>query len=136
MKKQLLRLSTLCLLFILGMTQQATAAEFRDFSVILNNQEGTMLTPEEQVQGTDVAFGVAVAEDGTVSRVALDDASAVARVIGKYHSEHGVTKLLVEADVDGPVKIYVGQCTYSTSNIIVTNSNGETVCNPAPAQAC
>ena len=135
MKKYLLRLSTLCLLFILGMTQQAFA-EFKDFSAILNNQEGTLITPEEQVQGTDVAFGVAVNDEGKSVRVDYDDPSAVATIIGKYHNEHGMTKLLVTVNVPGPVKIYVGQCTYSTSNIIVINSEGTVVCNPTPAQAC
>ncbi len=39
-------------------------AEFRDFEVIVNNQEGTMLTSNELVQGTSVEFGVSVASCG------------------------------------------------------------------------
>ena len=99
-------------LAMLGMAQSATAADFKDFSVIVNNQDGTLLTAEEQSQGTAVNFGVAVA-NGQVSRVAADDASAVATVSGKYHSDHGCTNLKVVVPNVTNVKITVGQCTYS-----------------------
>ena len=122
MKELFRRFGTLCLLLMLAMVSRADG--FKDFSVIVNNQDGTLLTAEEQVQGTDVYFGVAVADDGTVSRVAADDASAVATVYGKYHSEHGCTRLRVEVPNATNVKITVGQCTYSTSAISVRNSQG------------
>ena len=35
-------------LAMLGMSQSAMAADFKDFSVIVNNQDGTLLTAEEQ----------------------------------------------------------------------------------------
>ena len=79
MKKHLLRLCAFLMLF--GMVQTIKAADFKNFSVIVNNQTGTLLTAEEQVQGTAVNFGVAVADDGTISRVAADDASSVATKI-------------------------------------------------------
>lgn len=119
-------------LAMLGMVQTAVAADFKDFSIIVNNQTGTLLTAEEQEQGTAVNFGVAVAADGTVSRVAVDDASAVATVNGKYHSDHGCTELTVVVPVTGNVKITVGQCTYSTSEIKVTNSAGALVVSKTP----
>ena len=122
MKELFRRFGTLCLLLMLAMVSRADG--FKDFSVIVNNQDGTLLTADEQVQGTDVYFGVAVADDGTVSRVAADDASAVATVYGKYHSEHGCTRLRVEVPNATNVKITVGQCTYSTSAISVRNSQG------------
>ena len=122
MVKQLTRLGTLCLLLMLTVVSKADG--FKDFSVIVNNQEGTLLTADEQVQGTEVYFGVAVANDGTVSRVAADDASAVATVYGMYHSEHGCTRLRVEVPNATNVKITVGQCTYSTSAISVRSSQG------------
>ena len=131
------RLFVWSFLMMLGMTQTAVAADFKNFSVIVNNQSGTLLTSEEQVQGTAVSFGVAVADDGTVSRVAADDASAVATVSGKYHSEHGCTGLQVVVPVNGNVKITVGQCTFSNNAITVKNSNGETVVTKTPASpAC
>lgn len=113
MTKQMKRLGTLCLLLMLAIVSRADG--FKDFSVIVNNQEGTLLTADEQVQGTEINFGVAVADDGTVSRVAADDASAVATVSGKYHSEHGCTELSVVVPNAGNVKITVGQCTYSAA---------------------
>ena len=134
MKKHLLRLCAFLMLF--GMVQTIKAADFKNFSVIVNNQTGTLLTAEEQVQGTAVNFGVAVADDGTISRVAADDASSVATISGKFHSEHGCTNLKVVTAVPGAVKILVGQCTYSSKDIVVTNAAGETVATATPATAC
>lgn len=112
-------------------------ADFKDFSVQVNNQDGTLLTSEEiATQGTAFEFGVAVAADGTVSRVAADDASSVATVSGNYHSDHGATGLKVVVPVDGTVKITVGQCTYSGNAIKVTNSAGTEVVTKTPAKAC
>ena len=128
------RMAAMCLLLMLATVGRA--GTFKDFAVIVNNQEGTLLTSDEQVQGTDINFGVAVADNGTVSRVAADDASSVATVSGKYHSDHGCTGLKVVAPVEGSVKILVGQCTYSGKTIYVTNSDGATVASKTPAQAC
>lgn len=125
------------ILAMLGMSQGTTAADFKDFSVIVNNQDGTLLNAEEQSQGTAVEFGVAVAADGKVSRVAANDASAVATVSGKYHSDHGCTALKVVVPNATNVKITVGQCTYSSSAIKVTNANGEEVATKTPSSpAC
>lgn len=133
MKYKLLRLS---LLSILLMLYGNVFAEFRDFEVIVNNQEGTMLTSNELVQGTSVEFGIAVASDGTVSRVAAGDASSVATISGNYHSDHGLTGMKVVVPVEGNVTILVGQCTYSGNEIKVTNSAGKTVASKNPATAC
>ncbi|MBR5688582.1 MAG: Ig-like domain-containing protein [Prevotella sp.] len=138
MNKQIQRLFVFAFMLLAGLawTTNVNAAEFKDFSVIVNNQTGTLLTTDEQVQGTPVSFGVAVDDEGTVSRVAADDASAVATVSGKYHSDHGCTNLQVVTAVSGPVKILVGQCTYSSKTISVKNSNGETVVTATPTAAC
>lgn len=130
MINQLRRLGTMCLLLMLAMVSRADG--FKDFGAIVNNQEGTLLTADEQKQGTAVSFGVAVADDGTVSRVAADDASAVATVSGKFHSEHGCTELKVVVPNATNVKITVGQCTYSGSTITVTDANGKEVATKAP----
>ena len=124
-------------LAMLGMTQTAAAADFKDFSVIVNNQDGTLLTADEQSQGTAVNFGVAVDADGKVSRVAADDASAVATVSGKYHSDHGCTALKVVVPNATNVKITVGQCTYSSKTIMVTDAQGNEVASKTPSSpAC
>ena len=130
MTKQMKRLGTLCLLLMLAIVSRADG--FKDFSVIVNNQDGTLLTAEEQVQGTEINFGVAVDDDGTVSRVAADDASAVATVSGKFHSEHGCTGLQVVVPAATNVKITVGQCTYSPATINVTDEAGNVVATKTP----
>ena len=124
------RLGTLCLLLMLAIVSRADG--FKDFSVIVNNQSGTLLTAEEQVQGTAINFGVAVADDGAVSRVAADDASAVATVSGKYHGEHGCQALQVMVPNATNVKITVGQCTYSPAAITVTDAAGNVVATKTP----
>ncbi len=125
------------MLFLMCIGTVASWADFKDFSVQVNNQEGTLLTSEEMaVQHTAFEFGVAVASDGAVSRVAAGDANSVATVSGKYHSDHGSTGLKVVVPVDGNVKITVGQCTYSGSAIKVTNSDGAEVATKTPGTAC
>ena len=130
MTKQMKRLGTLCLLLMLAIVSRADG--FKDFGAIVNNQDGTLLTAEEQVQGTAINFGVAVADDGTVSRVAADDASAVATVSGKFHSEHGCQVLQVVVPNATNVKITVGQCTYSPAAITVTDAAGNVVATKTP----
>ena len=107
---------------------------FQDFSAIINNQTGTLLTKAEQVQGTSVSFGVAV-DAGVVSRVAADDDDRVATISGKYHSDHGCTNVNVVVPVPGPVKISVGECTYSTKNITITNSASQVI-SKTPEATC
>ena len=46
-------------LAVLGMAQTAAAADFKDFSVIVNNQDGTLLTADEQSQCTDLTHRAA-----------------------------------------------------------------------------
>ena len=132
MTKQMKRLGTLCLLLMLTIVSRADG--FKDFSVIVNNQEGTLLTADEtKAQGTEINFGVAVGDDGKVSRVAADDAKALATVSGKFHSEHGCTALKVVVPKASNVKITVGQCTYSTKTITVTDANGKEVASKTPS---
>ncbi|MDY5033374.1 MAG: hypothetical protein SO064_02675, partial [Prevotella sp.] len=78
MKKSLQRF--LLLFMAIVMSSSGAWAEFKDFSAILNNQEGTLLNASEQTQGTAVTFGVAVDADAKSVRVAADDASAVATI--------------------------------------------------------
>lgn len=127
---------TFLTLFLLVMGTTMSWADFKDFSAVLNNQDGTLLTADEQVQGTDVSFGVAVDDDGNISRVDATDNAAVATISGKYHSDHGMTNLVVTVPVEGNVKITVGQCTYSGSDIVVKDASGAVVAQKTPGQAC
>ena len=135
MTTELKRIFVYAFLLMVGMLTTADVYAFKDFSVIVNNQEGTILTSDEQVQGTSVTFGVAVAEDGTVTRVAADDASAVAVISGKYHSDHGMTGLQCVVSVEGGVKVTFGNCTYSSSPATITDAEGNVV-SATVAQNC
>ena len=103
-----------------------------DVAAIVNNQTGTIVLPAEQIQGTELHFGVA--PDG--SRVAADDPTAVLFVDGHYHSEHGMVTPTFTVMVPGSVDIYVGKCTYSTKTINVRNANNELVVSKTPTAAC
>lgn len=113
-----------------------TEAAFSDFSAILNNQSGSLLTSAEQVQGTSVNFGIATDEDGNTVRVAADSPLAFATVSGAYHSDHGMTGLSVTTKVSGNVKISVGECTYSGNVITVKNADNQTVASTTPVMDC
>lgn len=127
--KKLLR-GVLMLLLVVG-TLPAMAA-FKDIKIDLNS----LLTSEETVQGTALSFGLAVADDGTVSRVAADEPTANAVVSGTYHSDHGWTGSQMVVAVDGPVKIGIGNCTYSgTSKAKATATDG-TVVDITTEQTC
>ena len=147
MKYRLLRLSLLSMLVMLfgGFSLAAILNasdegpnydKFQDFEAIVNNQEGTLLTSEEQVQGTAVEFGIAVNDEGKTLRVATNDPDAFATISGNYHSEHGLTNMKVTVHVNSFVEILVGQCTYSSAPIKVTNSYGVEVASATPATAC
>lgn len=113
-----------------------TEADFSDFSAILNNQSGSLLTSTEQVQGTSVNFGIATDEDGNTVRVAADSPLAFATVSGAYHSDHGMTNLTVTTKVSGNVKISVGECTFSGNVITVKNADNQTVASTTPVKDC
>ena len=123
------RLGTLCLLLMLAIVSQADG--FKDFSVIVNDQKGTLLTAEEQVQGTAIDFYVD-AVDGVTTREIPADGTAAGHVSGKFHSEHGCTNLQVQAYEASNVKITVGQCTYSPATITVTDAAGNVVATKTP----
>ena len=59
-----------CLLIL---SSQFSWAEFRNFSILVDNSENSLLTAAEKAtQWTQYEFGVAVADDGTVTRVEKD----------------------------------------------------------------
>jgi hypothetical protein len=122
------------LLFALGTV--ASKAEFKAFELILNNQTGTLIASEEQIQWNPVSFGVVLDDSGNPSRVEYGSEEAIAQVSGKYVNEHGMGNLNVTFAVDGPVIISVGQCQFSSNEITVKNSQGEVVVKKTPTAAC
>ncbi len=111
-------------LALLGMTQSASA--FSDIKIDLTN--GNLLNADELVQWQQLPnIGIAVAEDGTVSRVAADAANATAVLTGKWHSnEHGWANFKAIVPVEGAVKISMGTCAWG-GDVTVKNEAGATV---------
>ena len=80
-----------CLMLL---SSQFSWAEFKNFSILIDNSEKSLLTDaEKDAQWTAFEFGIAVADDGTVTRVEKDAANSVATVSGKSHSDHGSANL-------------------------------------------
>lgn len=104
---------------------QSAKGEFRDIKIDLTN--GNLLTEAEISGKSSTTFGVAIAADGTATRVAADDASSAITLSGKYHSdEHGWGNFSSTVKVDGPVKVSMGTCAWG-GDVTVKNDKGETV---------
>lgn len=120
------KLFRLLLVLVALVGASASSAAFRDFAVVLNNGTGTLLTADEQVQGTALNFGITVSEEGVVTRVAADAEGTAAVIGGKFHSEHGLNNFVATVPVEGPVKITLGQCSYG-GDATVVNAAGESI---------
>ena len=113
------------LLLLVNIVGFAAESSVKDFKVDLTN--GNLLTADEISNKTAFEFGIAVADDGSVSRVAKDAADAVAVLGGKFHSnEHGWGNFKATVAVTGPVKISMGTCAWG-GDVKVVNSKNETV---------
>ena len=101
-------------------------SNFRDFGISLMN--ANFLTQEEKDGKLTVTFGVAIAEDGTATRVDADDASAnIVLQNFKYHSDdHGFNPGTAVVPVNGMVKITYGACAYG-NEVKVKDANGAEV---------
>ena len=107
--------------------KEAAATAFKNFAVDLTN--GNLLEDSEKTQWNAVGpFGIAVATDGTISRVAADAANAACVVSGKWHStNYGWSGLVVTVPVDGPTKITYGLGDFSNDNVTVKDAGGNVV---------
>lgn len=100
-------------------------AEFRDIRIDLTN--GAYLMDEEKPASNqpNLTIGFAIANDGSPSRVAADDATAAIVMSGKFHStQHGWSNFSSTVAVEGPVKISMGTCAWGGD---VTIKDGSTV---------
>lgn len=107
--------------------KEAAATAFKNFAVDLTN--GNLLEDSEKTQWNAVGpFGIAVATDGTISRVAADATNAACVVSGKWHStNYGWSGLVVTVPVDGPTKITYGLGDFSDDNVTVKDAGGNVV---------
>ena len=100
-------------------------AAFKDIKIDLTGHN--LLTDQEVTDKNMVNFGVAIADDGTPSRVAADDATAAIVLSGKYHSEeHGWGNFSATVAVEGPVKVSMGTCAWG-GDVTVKDASGNTV---------
>ena len=99
---------------------------FRDFGVDLRDAKGGIITAEEAGASTTITFGLSVAADGTVSRVAADAANAAAVITGKTGNNHGLQSFAATVPVEGPVKITMSTCSWG-GDVTITNAEGATI---------
>lgn len=116
-KKLFLSLATA---FLVG--SFSASAAFKDIKVDFMGGKIVKSTETEIV-----TFGLAVADDGSVTRVAADDASSAITITTKYHSDdHGVQNFSSKVAVDGPVRVTFGTCAWG-GDVTIKNAAGETV---------
>ena len=112
--------------------EQAEEWVWRDIHIDLTNKnlltEGEIAGINDETNKTpSMNIGVAVASDGTISRVANDAAEAAAVLTGKWHSnEHGWSNFSATVPVEGPVKITFGTCAWG-GNVTVKDATGAEV---------
>ena len=123
MKYKLLRFTMMALLAMLGgiWNTSAFASEtwtYRDFAVQLTNADIFATTNNN--------FGVKVAEDGTYTATAADDATANFTVkSARFNdSQHGWVNCEFTVPVLGAVKIELGDCLYGGQNGTIVDAAG------------
>ena len=100
-------------------------ATFKDIRLDLTG--GIFFTDAEKTDKSSVSFGIAIADDGSATRVATDDASANIVLSGKYHSdEHGWGNFSAKVAVEGPVKISMGTCAWG-GDVTIKDAGGNVV---------
>ena len=100
-------------------------ATFKDIRLDLTG--GNFFTDAEITDKSSVSFGIAIADDGSATRVAADDASANIVLSGKYHSdEHGWGNFSAKVAVEGPVKISMGTCAWG-GDVTIKDAGGNVV---------
>ena len=100
-------------------------ATFKDIRLDLTG--GIFFTDAEKTDKSSVSFGIAIADDGSATRVAADDASANIVLSGKYHSdEHGWGNFSAKVAVEGPVKISMGTCAWG-GDVTIKDAGGNVV---------
>lgn len=87
----------------------------------LDLTEQGLLTTEEYTNKTPVEYGVRIADDGTALRREATDAAANAVISGQYHNNHGWYYPKLVLQVEGPVRIGVGNCTFAGGEVTVTD---------------
>lgn len=122
MKQTFTKLLGGALFALLFLVPSSVSAKWRDIKVDLTN--GNLLEESEKVQwGAIGEFGIAVDEEGNVSRVAKDADNAVCVISGKWHSNSCWASLNITVPVEGNVKISYGNQSWGSNDVVVKNGD-------------
>ncbi len=100
---------------------------WRDIAINLSESSFLEAAEKDEANHPRVSLGLAIAEDGTITRVAADDVTANIVLEGCWWNSHGWSGTTATVKVDGPVKIGIGGCTYAGHTIKVTDAAGNEV---------
>ena len=108
---------------------------WRDIAINLSESSFLEAAEKDEANHPRVSLGLAIAEDGTMTRVAADDATANIVLEGCWWNSHGWSGTTATVKVDGPVKIGIGGCQYAGHTIKVTDAAGNEVASFAAGGA-
>lgn len=108
---------------------------WKDIAINLSESAFLEATEKDEDNHPRVSLGLAIAEDGTMTRVAADDATANIVLEGCWWNSHGWSGTTATVKVDGPVKIGIGGCQYAGHTIKVTDAAGNEVASFAAGGA-
>jgi pectin methylesterase-like acyl-CoA thioesterase len=103
---------------------ESTEYAYHDFEI---DPLGDLLTADEKQQGTELNFGVVIAEDGTQTRVAADNQAANVVLSGTYHNDHGWRNFKAVVPVPGSVQITMSTCSWGGNVTVKDDATGKTV---------
>ena len=104
-----------------------SSAAFKDIKIDLAESAFLEASEKDDSAHPRVSLGLTVADDGTLTRVAADDASANIVLEGCWWNSHGWSGTSATLAVEGPVKIGIGSCTFAGHDITVKNAEGREV---------
>ena len=107
--------------------EEAPVSTWKDISIDLSTSDFLEESEKDTENRVTVSLGLVVGEDGTLTRVAADNASADIVLDGKYWNDHGWNGFKATVPVEGSVKIGVGSCNYAGQTVTVKNADGDVV---------
>ena len=110
-----------------GDDDEPVVAEWKDIAINLSESSFLEASEKDEANHPKVSLGLVVAEDGAITRVAADDATANIVLEGCWWNSHGWSGTTATVKVDGPVKIGIGGCQFAGHTIKVTDAAGNEV---------
>ncbi|MBQ8867972.1 MAG: Ig-like domain-containing protein [Bacteroidaceae bacterium] len=110
-------------------------AAFKDVKIDLSESSFLEASEKNEDARVDVSLGLVIGEDGSLTRVAADDATADVILSGKWWNSHGWSGTTATVKVEGSVKIGIGGCQFAGHTIKVTDAAGNEVASFAAGGA-